>query len=147
MYEADLRVLDRYGGDLPAPLTAILHTALARDRERRFQTARDFGDAVRGVAGDLGMTLNEAQIAPWLEGLGILPSPRPGEERGEEPVGGLSRSPRRCAAARPARPRRPRPRRRRLPLAPSSPGATPRRRAWSRRRRARRSTCRAPAER
>ncbi len=107
MYEADLRVLDRYGGDLPAPLTAILHTALARDRERRFQTARDFGDAVRGVAGDLGMTLNEAQIAPWLEGLGILPSPRPGEERGEEPVGGLSplaEALRRGAARSPAPP-------------------------------------------
>ncbi|MBN2197135.1 MAG: serine/threonine protein kinase [Polyangiaceae bacterium] len=73
MYEADLRVLDRYGGDLPPPLTAVLRTVLARDRDRRFQTARDFGDALRGLASELGLALHEAQLGAWLGELDILP--------------------------------------------------------------------------
>ncbi len=135
MYEADLRVLDRYGADLPAPLMAVLHTALARDRERRFQSARDLGEAVRGVAGDLGMTLSDGQIAPWLDGLGILPSSN--DEPEVAPGAGLSplaEALRRGAARSPVPPESPRsttpdraemPRRNPTPPRLSAPASSP----------------------
>lgn len=75
MYEADLQVLERHGGELPAGLVSILRTALARDRERRFQSARDFADALRGLAGTLGVTLEDGVLASWVSALGILADP------------------------------------------------------------------------
>jgi serine/threonine protein kinase len=87
MYEVDLSVLDRYGGELPPGLIVLLTTALARDQERRFQTARDFADAVRTVARDIGVVLNDAQLLPWLYERGYLTG-RSGTRQvvGPEPV-------------------------------------------------------------
>lgn len=74
IHEADLRVLERYGTDLPPDLIAMLRTALARDRSARFQSARDFADALRGVARRHGVALTDADLVPWLSSLGALPS-------------------------------------------------------------------------
>ncbi len=74
IHEADLRVLDRYGRDLPADLDAALRTALARDRGARFGSAREFADALRAVARRAGVPLSDTELVPWLSSLGVLPS-------------------------------------------------------------------------
>lgn len=88
MYEADLQVLERNRGTLPPELMEVLRTALARDREQRFQGARDFEDAIRGVARRLGIVLNDTQLVPWLSGLGILPNTSGQREVAQSPVPG-----------------------------------------------------------
>ncbi|HMJ14675.1 MAG TPA: protein kinase, partial [Polyangiaceae bacterium] len=74
IFEADLRVLERYGSHLAPDLLATLRTALAREPNARFQTARDFAEALRGVARQAGAALDEGDLAPWLSNLGILAS-------------------------------------------------------------------------
>jgi eukaryotic-like serine/threonine-protein kinase len=74
IHEADLRVLERYGADLPAEIVAVLKKALSRDRQARFQSARDFADALRSVARREHIALTDADLVPWLCSLGILPS-------------------------------------------------------------------------
>ncbi len=74
IHEADLRVLERHGTDLPPDLIATLRTALSRDRSARFQSARDFADALRAVARRQGVALTDADLVPWLSSLGVLSS-------------------------------------------------------------------------
>jgi serine/threonine-protein kinase len=73
MYEADLAVLERGGGTLPCELVGVLRTALARSRDQRFQSARDFEDAVNDVARRAGVSWSDSQLSAWLGELGILP--------------------------------------------------------------------------
>jgi eukaryotic-like serine/threonine-protein kinase len=73
MYEADLAVLERGGGALPCELVGVLRTALARSRDQRFQSARDFEDAVNDVARRAGVSWSDSQLGAWLGGLGLLP--------------------------------------------------------------------------
>jgi eukaryotic-like serine/threonine-protein kinase len=75
MYEADLAVLERGGAGLPYELVSVLRTALARSREQRFQSARDFEDAISDVARRAGVAWSDSQLATWLASLGILPAP------------------------------------------------------------------------
>jgi len=74
IYDADLSVLDKHGGDLPAQLLSALKKAMSSDRAGRFQTAREFADELREVAKTLGLSLSDSEFLPWLSGLGILPS-------------------------------------------------------------------------
>ncbi len=74
IYEADLRVLDRHGGDLSRELSALLKKALAREREQRFQSATELAESLRAAAQALGVSLGEGALLPWLASLGILPS-------------------------------------------------------------------------
>jgi hypothetical protein len=95
MYEADLAVLERGGGTLPCELVGVLRTALARSREQRFQSARDFEDAVNDVARRAGVSWSDSQLSAWLGGLGILPpavhleaapAPPPDQHPGRRPT-------------------------------------------------------------
>ena len=86
MYEADLRVLGDHGKAIPEGLVRVLRIALARDREKRFQTARAFSDALRRLALDLGLVLNDRELVPWLLGLGVLPSASGTREASAGPV-------------------------------------------------------------
>jgi len=74
IYEANLSVLDRHAEELPASLVAMLRKALSRDASQRFQNAAEFAGAIRDVVRELGITLGENEIVPWLSALGILPS-------------------------------------------------------------------------
>jgi hypothetical protein len=55
-------------------LLVALRTALAREPNARFQSARDFAEALRGVARQVEAGLEEGDLAPWLANLGILAS-------------------------------------------------------------------------
>jgi eukaryotic-like serine/threonine-protein kinase len=72
IFEADVRVLERYGSHLSPDLQATLRTALAREPHARFQTAREFAEALRLAARRAGIGLTEGDLAPWLGNLGIL---------------------------------------------------------------------------
>jgi serine/threonine-protein kinase len=74
IFEADLRVLERYGSQLTPELLTALRTALSREPNARFQSARDFAEALRAVARQAGASLDEGDLAPWLANLGILAS-------------------------------------------------------------------------
>lgn len=74
IYEADLSVLDRHGPELPESLLRALQKALARDPALRFQSALEFGTALREVARELQLVLGEAEVVPWLASLGVLAS-------------------------------------------------------------------------
>jgi len=74
IYEANLSVLDRHSAELPESVLDTLRKALARDASQRFQNATEFGGALRDIARELDMPLGDAEIVPWLSGLGILPS-------------------------------------------------------------------------
>lgn len=78
IFEADLRVLERFGTHLPVELRSALTRALAREPNARFQSAREFADAIRAVARRSGVGLTEADLAPWLLGLGVLTPSRSG---------------------------------------------------------------------
>ena len=86
MYRADLSVLDRFGAELPPDLLEVLRVALAREKERRFQSARDFEDALGKVARKLDITLNDTQLAPWLANLGIMPGRSGTRAAAEQPA-------------------------------------------------------------
>jgi serine/threonine-protein kinase len=92
MYEADLGVLERCGTALPTDLVSVLKTALARSREQRFQSARDFEEAVGDVARRAGVSLNDSHLASWLAELGILPAIVP-VEGAPVPKNGVAQGP------------------------------------------------------
>jgi serine/threonine protein kinase len=74
IYEANLSVLDRHAADLPTSLQSTLRKALSREPSQRFQNAAEFATELREIARELGITLGDAEIVPWLSALGILPS-------------------------------------------------------------------------
>jgi eukaryotic-like serine/threonine-protein kinase len=86
IYEADLRVLDRNASTLPADVVATLRRALARGADDRFQSAHEFAEALRRVAGAARIPISDGELVPWLSSLGILPS-QSGVR--EAPSGGL----------------------------------------------------------
>jgi eukaryotic-like serine/threonine-protein kinase len=71
-HRADLEVLDRFGGNLPASLAAALRRALSASPAERFQTARQFLSVIRDVAKGEGLVLNADQLASWVSSLGVL---------------------------------------------------------------------------
>jgi serine/threonine-protein kinase len=74
MYEADIAVLKEESARLAPPLLALLEKALHREREGRFQSAAEFLAAIGDVARELGITLDEPALVPWLFQLGVMPS-------------------------------------------------------------------------
>ena len=74
IHDADLRVLSDHGGHLPPLVHELLHTAMARDPNRRFPNADAFAQAVENVAGDCGANVSEETFVPWLWSLGLFPS-------------------------------------------------------------------------
>jgi len=74
IYEANLSTLDRHADGLPEVVLATLRKALSRDPADRFQNAVEFAGALRDIAAALDLHLGDGEIAPWLSGLGILPS-------------------------------------------------------------------------
>ncbi len=76
-HRADLEVLDRFGANLPASLQSALRRALSPSAKDRFQSAREFLSAIRGVARAESQALNADQLAPWMFTIGVL-GPRSG---------------------------------------------------------------------
>jgi serine/threonine protein kinase len=74
IYEANLSVLDRHASELPGVLLSTLRKALARDPNERFQSALEFAEALRDAARELNLGPGDAEIVPWMSGLGIFPS-------------------------------------------------------------------------
>jgi serine/threonine protein kinase len=74
IYEADISAIERYGADLSPSVRDVLRQALAKAPNDRFESARDFADALRRVAHVAQITLDDAELVPWLSALGVLPS-------------------------------------------------------------------------
>ncbi len=74
IHAADVGVFAQHGAHLPRPLFDVVVKALERDRERRHSSAAEFGAGLRDVARHLGLALDDSALAPWLSGLGLLPS-------------------------------------------------------------------------
>jgi serine/threonine-protein kinase len=73
MYEADIAVLDHEASRLSPELLPLLKKALQRDRKLRFASAAEFLAALSQAADNLGITLADPALVPWLFGLGVLP--------------------------------------------------------------------------
>jgi hypothetical protein len=73
MYEADIAVLYQEASRLSPALLPLLERALQRDRKLRFANAIDFLAAVTEAADNLGITLDEPALVPWLFQLGVFP--------------------------------------------------------------------------
>jgi serine/threonine protein kinase len=74
MYEADIAVLDHEASRLSPELLPLLKKALQRDRKLRFASAAEFLAALGQAADNLGITLGDPALVPWLFQLGVLPS-------------------------------------------------------------------------
>jgi serine/threonine protein kinase len=74
IYEADLSALERYGADLPVAVRDVLRQALAKAPADRFDSARQFADALRRIAQASQIALDDSELVPWLSALGVLPS-------------------------------------------------------------------------
>jgi serine/threonine protein kinase len=75
-YNVDEGSLAAIDANVPEPLRSVLYTALARDRERRFATARDFDRALTRAANQISRTVDDTVIRDWLSrrGLGLKAS-------------------------------------------------------------------------
>jgi eukaryotic-like serine/threonine-protein kinase len=73
MYEADIAVLDQEASRLSPEILPLLKKALQRDRNLRFANAAEFLTAVQDAARNLGLTLDDSALVPWLFQLGVLP--------------------------------------------------------------------------
>jgi serine/threonine-protein kinase len=74
MYEADLSALDRHADRLTPEIVELLKRALARERDYRFQSAREFAHAVGMIARNAGIELSDAALVPWLFELQLMSS-------------------------------------------------------------------------
>jgi serine/threonine protein kinase len=74
IYEADLSALERYGADLSPALRDVLRQALGKAPADRFASARDFAEALRKLAQQARISLDDSELVPWLSALGVLPS-------------------------------------------------------------------------
>ena len=74
IYEADLSSLDKYGADLTPGVRDVLQQALAKAPADRFDSAREFADALRRLALASQLSLDDSEMVPWLSALGVLPS-------------------------------------------------------------------------
>jgi serine/threonine protein kinase len=61
-------------GGVPKDVAELLEKALAHRPGERFQTARDFANAIEEVASSRGLRLDDTTILPYMHELGVLPS-------------------------------------------------------------------------
>jgi eukaryotic-like serine/threonine-protein kinase len=71
MYQVDIASL--LSEELSRELRAVLTRALAPDTSARFQSAREFQDALEEVARTSGLELDVRQIEEWFSEIGIFP--------------------------------------------------------------------------
>jgi serine/threonine protein kinase len=74
IYEADISAIERYGADLSPSVRDVLRQALAKAPNDRFESARDFADALRRLAHVAQIAMDDSELVPWLSTLGVLPS-------------------------------------------------------------------------
>ncbi len=74
IYEAELSALDKYGADLTPAVRDMLRQALGKAPADRFNSAREFADALRRLAHASQIALDDSELVPWLSALGVLPS-------------------------------------------------------------------------
>lgn len=72
IYQTDLSVLDCRSDHLPPSVLKLVRKALARVPGERFQSARDFDEALLRVAVQEGIPLRAGDLAVWVTGLGVL---------------------------------------------------------------------------
>jgi serine/threonine protein kinase len=74
IYEADISAIERYGADLSPGVRDVLRQALAKAPSDRFESAREFADALRRLAHVVQIAMDDSELVPWLSALGVLPS-------------------------------------------------------------------------
>jgi serine/threonine-protein kinase len=74
IHDADLATFERRLEGVPPELAAIARHALAREPRARFQTAREFAQAIDQFADQNHLVLDQNELAHWTESLGVLPS-------------------------------------------------------------------------
>ena len=79
--DARLERLDRYGGDIPAPLRALVNRLLAKSPELRFPTAHAAREAFLDFLFDSRQRVTSADLSAYLEALWAegAPSPPPAD--------------------------------------------------------------------
>lgn len=74
IHSADITILEKNAHNLPGELVDVLRRALQKKPADRFQSAREFNEAIRKVARAAAVPLSDAELVPWLSRLGILSS-------------------------------------------------------------------------
>src|SRR5262249_38316172 len=87
--DAKLDRLDRYGGDIPAPLRAIVDRLLARSPDARYASAAEAREALHDFLFDSRQRVNGADLAAYIEslyseGTPATPPPSDGTLMGED---------------------------------------------------------------
>jgi len=74
IHDADLGTFERHASGIPPELAKIVRRALAREPRSRFQTAREFAEALETFTDSNHLALDHAELASWIGALGVLPS-------------------------------------------------------------------------
>jgi hypothetical protein len=74
IHDADLSTFDRHAGHVPPELADIVRKSLAREPRGRYQSAREFAQALEEYADSRRVALDHGELSLWVSRLGILPS-------------------------------------------------------------------------
>lgn len=74
IHDADLATFERHAADIPPELAEIVRKSLAREPRARFQSAREFEEALERFTDANHLALDHAELSMWLGALGVLPS-------------------------------------------------------------------------
>lgn len=83
--QVDLNTWHRFNGAVPLPLRAVVERALSRDRNDRYESAREMREAFLNAARLSGVFGEAQHLASWLEELGLIEG-RGTERSGEQPI-------------------------------------------------------------
>lgn len=83
LYRGDLGALDSVS--LPGEVRALVARALAHRPRERFQSAREFIEAIGAVARSAGVELDDSALVPWLHEMGVLSGSSGTRARAEQP--------------------------------------------------------------
>jgi serine/threonine protein kinase len=74
IHDADLSTFQKHGSHVEPELAGVVKKALAREPRSRYQTAREFAEAIEDFAEARHMVLDTGELSLWMAALGILPS-------------------------------------------------------------------------
>ncbi len=99
IHDADLSTFHKHGAHVDTELADVVRKALAREPRNRYQSAREFAEALEDFAEARHLVLDTGELSVWISALGILPS-RSGTHVMQQPAALAATQP--PAAATPA---------------------------------------------
>jgi serine/threonine-protein kinase len=82
--DADLGAIDRSAGRVPDDVRAVLYKALAKDPDRRFQSAAAFAEALEEIVRRRRLHVGPSRLAAWLTRLELVAGAAPEHDVDEE---------------------------------------------------------------